>query len=151
MLRSLLQPQDYACLVAIAHRAVSFPNPLGILSKVFARNVSISGLSSDSSDQRPVHAGRVLDLQAEAGDLDGRPCLELLGALLSGPGVAGLRALALGRCLSAALSLQPIASDLFMRATSDAGACPTFHPFGCANLLDMRAAFPRCFAATLHA
>lgn len=60
-------------------------------------------------------------LQAEAGDLDGGPCLELLGALLGGPGVAGLRALALGRCLGAALALQPIASDLFLRATSDAG------------------------------
>ena len=60
-------------------------------------------------------------LQAEAGDLDSQPCLQLLAALLSGPGVGGLRALALGRCLHAALALSPIASDLFMRATSDAG------------------------------
>ena len=60
-------------------------------------------------------------LQAEAGDLDSQPCLQLLGALLSGPGVGGLRALALGRCLHAALALSPIASDLFMRATSDTG------------------------------
>ena len=65
-------------------------------------------------------------MQADAGDLDFRPCLELLSQLLSGPGVGGLRALALGRCLNTALSLQPIASDLFMQATSDAGspACP---------------------------
>ena len=60
-------------------------------------------------------------LQAEAGDLDSQPCLQLLAALLSGPGVGGLRALALGRCLHAALALSPIASDLFMRATSDTG------------------------------
>lgn len=61
-------------------------------------------------------------LQADAEDLDGRPCLELLSQLLSGPGVGGLRALALGRCLNTALSLQPIASDLFMQATGDAGS-----------------------------
>lgn len=60
-------------------------------------------------------------MQAEAGDLDSQPCLQLLAALLSGPGVEGLRALALGRCLHSALALSPIASDLFMRATSDAG------------------------------
>ena len=60
-------------------------------------------------------------LQAEAGDLDSQPCLQLLAALLSGPGVGGLRALTLGRCLHAALALSPIASDLFMRATSDTG------------------------------
>ena len=60
-------------------------------------------------------------LQAEAGDLDSQPCLQLLAALLSGPGVGGLRALTLGRCLHAALALSPIASALFMRATSDTG------------------------------
>jgi hypothetical protein len=94
----------------------------------------------------------MLNLQAEAGDLDGQPCLELLGALLSGPGVAGLRTLALGRCLSAALSLQPIASDLFMRATSDAGACPPCSPSGCVKPLDMQAALPGIgyLAANIH-
>ena len=67
-------------------------------------------------------------MQADAGDLDFRLCLELLSQLLSGPGVGGLRALALGRCLNTALSLQPIASDLFMQATSNAGspACPAY-------------------------
>ena len=68
-------------------------------------------------------------LQADAEDLDGRPCLELLSQLLSGPGVGGLRALALGRCLNTALSLQPIASDLFMQATGNAGSPASFTEF----------------------
>lgn len=40
--------------------------------------------------------------------------------------MAGLRALTLGRCLNSALSLSPIASDLFLRATSDAGSTARF-------------------------
>ncbi|KAK9917444.1 hypothetical protein WJX75_004438 [Coccomyxa subellipsoidea] len=79
VLRALLQPQDYACLVHIAHRA------------------------------------------ADADDLDGKACVQLLAAVLSGPGIEGVRALALGRCLGASLCLTPIASDLLIRATGDAG------------------------------
>ncbi len=62
-----------------------------------------------------------LDVQADADDLDGRACAQLLAAVLSGPGIEGVRALALGRCLGASLCLPPIASDLLIRATSDAG------------------------------
>ncbi|BDA50773.1 hypothetical protein COCOBI_16-4510 [Coccomyxa sp. Obi] len=79
VLRALLQPHDYACLVHIAHRT------------------------------------------ADAEDLDGEACTRLVAAILSGPGIEGVRALALGRCLGAALTLAPIASDLLIRATSDAG------------------------------
>ena len=105
---------------------------------------------------RQRHVQRVdrgdMGLQADAEDLDGRPCVELLSQLLSGPGVGGLRALALGRCLNTALSLQPIASDLFMQAPGDAGgpAGPIPHALCCLSCCRAAALFGESCAPWLQ-